>query len=407
MATKWLATAAMALGVGGCAVTAEPADLIVTDVRYYTGTGEGPLTGDIVVRDGAVVAVGLDAAEGYEATDTIDGVGLFAMPGLWDMHAHLRSSENAGLDPQAFLSRGITSVRDPGGYGDRERALTSETSLAIYPSFEMLNGESFAPFQQVVTSEADVDAVVAERAAEGATQIKIHRAFPLGLLPRLVEAARAHGLPVIGHIPLGMHPLAACEAGMAGMEHIGSFLEAYASVTADATGADAALWMLSEEAGPLYRCLADRRVFVTPTLVLYPAVARRRLGDAEWPPEIRDFLANIAAIARRLHTEGVLLLAGTDVSDLEDAPQLVPGTSLHDELVLLQLAGIPARELIVVATGNAARAVGREGETGVIAPGADADFVLLAADPGADIRSTARIVSVFRAGRRVDPAGGE
>ena len=62
---------------------------------------------------------------------------------------------------------------------------------------------------------------------------------------------------------------------MDGIEHVGSLLEAYKSV-AQTTNEQAFAYFDSDEALPLYRCLAERGVEVTPTLVFYRAVARSR-----------------------------------------------------------------------------------------------------------------------------------
>ena len=131
---------------------------------------------------------------------------------------------------------GVEAVHDVGGYGARMTLLNQQVAdgalLApnIYPSYFMLNGQSFAEFQHAVTTEAEVIAAIDELAALGAAQIKIHRALPPALLPVVVKHATAAGLGVTGHIPLGMHPLAACEAGMNTVQHLASFIEAIVSV---------------------------------------------------------------------------------------------------------------------------------------------------------------------------------
>jgi imidazolonepropionase-like amidohydrolase len=157
--------------------------------------------------------------------------------------------------------------------------------------------------------------------------------------------------------------------------------------------------MLSEEAADLYQCLAGRKVFVTPTLVLYPAVARAR-SKAAVPAGTMAFIDGTRRIARRLHDAGVPLLSGTDTSDTGDL-DLHPGSALLDELESLQEAGIPPREILKIATGNAAAALGLEGTVGTIEVGKQADFVLLAQDPGADVRALRSPVAVYRRGSQV------
>lgn len=381
-----------------------PADLVVTGATVHDGQGGAPFVGDLVVRAGRFVAVGPDAAQSFTAARTIDAAGLHAVPGLWDMHAHLRSSNDGGLDPAGFLEHGVTSVRDLGGIGSRvQDVLESDTTRpALYPSFEMLNGESFGPFQRVVDRPESVRAAVADLADRGATQVKIHRALKPALLPHVVEAAAAHGLDVVGHIPLGMHPLEACEAGMGGIEHIAALVESVASVHPGMSNAEASAWLLSNQAEPVYECLAERGVYVTPTLVVYWTIGRSRFGhEADWPEEARQALSDIQAVTLRLHESGVPLLAGTDASDLDDALSIPAGASLVSELEELQAAGIPTAAVLAMATANAAEASGRSGETGALVVGTDADFLLLEHDPLEDLAHLRDPVGVYQEGRRV------
>ena len=234
-------------------------------------------------------------------------------------------------------------------------------------------------------------------------QIKIHRALKPEMLPVVLRIAHARGLAVTGHIPLGVHPLQACELGMDGIEHIGSFGEAYISVTPGATSTAAIDYMLSEASTPLYRCLATKGVEVTPTLVFYTAVARKRTKGKPFPKEFDAFIADTGRIAARLHRSGVTLLAGTDTTDLE-VVDIAPGSSLLDELQLLQEAGIPANEVVVIATANAARTIGVDVAVGTVEAGKTADFLLLAADPGEDVDNFRRLRAVYRDGQAGLPA---
>jgi hypothetical protein len=88
-------------------------------------------------------------------------------------------------------------------------------------------------------------AAINDLARAGAVQTKIHRAFPPELLPSAVRLAREHSLTLTGYVPLGLHPLAAREQGMGGIEHVGSLLEAYLSVPPKRTPNDAIAYLLS------------------------------------------------------------------------------------------------------------------------------------------------------------------
>lgn len=402
-----LALATLACALAACATAAPTADLVVANVTIYDGTGSPPFTGSIVVRGGVIDAIPQANAPPPTAAERVDGAGKYLVPGLWDMHVHTRAGEGAGLDVAAFPKHGVTSVRDLGGYIDRIKALQANIAKgtpgpAIYSSYTTLNGKTFGNFQRAITTEAQANAVVDELAQAGAVQIKVHRALSPDLLPVVLRRAHERGLTVTGHIPLGLHPLKACELGMDGIEHVGSFLEAYISVTPKATPDAAIAYMLSDAAEPLYDCLASRGVEVTPTLVVYPAVARARAKGGAMPEGAQAFIDSVGRIALRLHRKRVTLLAGTDTSDL-DVVEIEPGASLIDELEMMQRAGIPQRDIISIATANAARTLGVAQRTGTIEAGKAADFLLLDADPGIDARHFRKPFAVYRAGSSCIP----
>jgi imidazolonepropionase-like amidohydrolase len=90
-----------------------------------------------------------------------------------------------------------------------------------------------------------------------------------------------------------------------------------------------------------------------------------------------------------------MLLAATDVG----IPTLVPGISLHEELVLLVAAGLTPLEALRAATINPARVLGLAGSLGTIEVGKLADLVLLEANPLNHISNTQRIRAVVSDGR--------
>jgi imidazolonepropionase-like amidohydrolase len=66
------------------------------------------------------------------------------------------------------------------------------------------------------------------------------------------------------------------------------------------------------------------------------------------------------------------------------------------------LSGIPAFEIIKIATLNAAIFLGKEDELGSIEPGKLADMVLLNADPTEDIANVKQIAMVIKGGAIID-----
>ena len=396
-------------GLAGCGQAPVPVDLLVENVTVYSGSNTSTFVGSVAIRDGRFLAITQPDEGSYRASETIDASGLFMIPGLWDAHAHIRSSKERGLDLAKFAEFGVTSIHDLGGYLERLKSVEHDVAKGtipgpnIYSSYFMLNGETFADYQRAVTSEAEIELAIDELANAGAYQIKVHRALSPELLPLVVSLAHEHGIKVTGHIPLGVHPVDACEIGMDGIEHIGSFVEALVSVApeSDTKTQQAFEFLLSGDADSLYECLAGRNIAVTPTLIIYPAIAARRSAGKEMPQEFIDFVAAMNRIAYRMYESNIRLLAGTDVSDFYESMTTKPGESLLEELQMLEDAGIPTADVIKIASVNAAQSIGVGEKTGSIAAGKDADFVLLSADPGESVRNIRSIVAVYQMGRGV------
>ncbi len=65
----------------------------------------------------------------------------------------------------------------------------------------------------------------------------------------------------------------------------------------------------------------------------------------------------------------------------------------------MQAAGIPAADIVLMATRNGARAMGRAGDFGTLEAGRIADLLVLAEDPRTDVRAFRTLTHVMRAGR--------
>ncbi len=97
---------------------------------------------------------------------------------------------------------------------------------------------------------------------------------------------------------------------------------------------------------------------------------------------------------KRLNEAGKdIVAAGTDQTS---------GPALHRELELLAGAGISPADVIVIATRNAARALGRQESLGTIEAGKLADLVLLKADPTRDINNAKLVDTVIKNGQVID-----
>jgi imidazolonepropionase-like amidohydrolase len=98
---------------------------------------------------------------------------------------------------------------------------------------------------------------------------------------------------------------------------------------------------------------------------------------------------------RKIDAAGGIVAVGSDQS-------LGPAT--HREMELLQAAGVPALEVIRMATANGARFLGMEDRLGTIEEGKLADAILLSADPSRDVNNAKAIVAVIKGGALVHEA---
>jgi imidazolonepropionase-like amidohydrolase len=109
-------------------------------------------------------------------------------------------------------------------------------------------------------------------------------------------------------------------------------------------------------------------------------------------PAAQEAFAIQARNLDRLHEAGVPIAFGTDGS----TPWAV-----HQEMEDMVRSGLSPAEVIVAATRTSAELIGM-GDVGTIAPDMSADFIVLDADPLADITNTRLIDAVYLRGERVD-----
>jgi imidazolonepropionase-like amidohydrolase len=98
---------------------------------------------------------------------------------------------------------------------------------------------------------------------------------------------------------------------------------------------------------------------------------------------------------------GGLLVAGTDPTG---GGGVVPGFSNQRALELLVDAGFTPLEAISIGTRNGAWYLGRDASIGTLAPGKQADLLVIDGDPSRTIADVRNVSTVFRQGVGYDPA---
>ena len=106
------------------------------------------------------------------------------------------------------------------------------------------------------------------------------------------------------------------------------------------------------------------------------------------------YLANASDNLRRAAAAGVPIALGTDVNN----PFVYPGYSAHEELSWMVRAGLTPAQALRAATLGSAAMLRSADRIGRIAPGYEADLLLLSRNPLARIENSRSIVGVIADG---------
>lgn len=421
MLTRPIVAAGLTLAVFlGLSLHAQSArgSLAIRDVSIVDGSRVAPHR-TILIREGRIASIG-DATQPAGAAVTIDGAGLYAIPGLIDAHVHLsgRPHDEAVAELKRALDGGITSVFDLAG-DDRETGDLARASLAHEieaPTIRyvgLLAGPAFfkdprvlaaslgfdpgaAPWAQAVTAESDPVRTIAAARGTGASAIKLYAAIDAATAAAMTaEAHRAH-LRVVAHATtFPARPSELVQAGVDMLAHAAYLVWEGSPPSEDykarANGDFVHVPVDSPVMDRVLDLMAAHKTALNPTLWIF----------AEGTPKDALSAQRIAwmdAITGRAAKRGVPIVAGTD--DLLSPRDPLP--TLHRELELLvSTAGLTPAQALESATREAARAMGMEQEWGSLEPGLAADIDLLSANPLDTIGNTRRIAYVIKDGRIV------
>lgn len=432
--------AAMTLLLSACASAPrviEPGEPVTafTNVTLVTEYGGARLDGHTVaVRGDRIIAIAADGALRLpDDAQLIDGEGRLLAPGLADMHVHYFNPAYGAL----FLANGITTVRDPsaGPNGLRLDAATLAGEMAgprVYPSGQLIDGPTSFWGEAVTTDTPEqVRQRVRADAEAGLRAIKLYAELSPEQFAAGVEEARRLGLRIYAHVPRAMSLEQVLAYRVDSIEHLDGFDRALG-----AEGEYSSVRWAAVERSPMPELANEvtaSGVWNTPTLIVLLASSRAfaDIDAADAAPEMRYADAGLRAFWRSyydripegtdlearyrvvlaghqqriamlsaLREAGAPLLIGTDTPN----PYVMPGFSLHEELGFFLEAGFTRRDILRIATLEAARFLEQEGEFGIVAEGARADLLLLDGDPEADLDVLRAPAGVMAGGRWFDAA---
>ncbi|WP_276484024.1 amidohydrolase family protein [Paraflavitalea pollutisoli] len=356
---------------------------------------------EVLIDNGRIKAVGpkLTVPKG---TRVLDYPKATMTPGLIDAHTHLlmvqKLEDNLATDvllnstetrvlraagfAKAYLASGFTTIRDLGNAGQyldvevakaiRRGYIEGPRMLVSGPIISAMDGQFYQlPLQEqeritrleyrVVNGPADAALAVKEHANNMVDVIKVVVfGERMGLsgeeLKAIVTTAHAHRLTVTAHAVSERDVVLALEAGVDGIEHGYSL-------------ADSSL-----------ERMAKRGVYLVPTdpsiqgVIDIEKIQHKPNSDTA---AIRGMLAPLTDRLQRAVKKGVLVVAGSDAYfELKKSR----GDQAKDMLAAYFDEGLSPADVLRTATWNAAQALGRGGQLGVIKPGVIADIVVFNGD---------------------------
>ncbi|MBI4217804.1 MAG: amidohydrolase family protein [Elusimicrobia bacterium] len=378
--------------------------------------------------------------------------GMFAVPGLINAHVHILGTAACepgyGFSPVTILENlrgwarsGFTTVADMGGWPGLVSKIRkwAEADSALGPRVLMagpiVTAEGGYPDYWMPVSARAVGALRFLDAAAGrdvirdlarskadyakvALQEMTYGGKPLPMisgrvLKEFVGLAHQHGLKVMAHALTTVGYKAGLEAGVDAFIHgpqdplpedmIGLFARRQIPIV-PTIWIWKSPWSVPEEGFDSARFAGGVSGQIRKSWDKYlkdyssgnsfpdTLVHEANISKSRAKERIRDLLANLD----RLRKKGAFFVFGTD------APYCFnTAGSSYREMAELKKAGFANREILQMATVNAALFLGREGEIGRLEAGKKADIVLLRKNPLEDLQTLEEPVHVFRDGLEI------
>jgi imidazolonepropionase-like amidohydrolase len=424
-----IATTALSLQPSLAQAPAPGGTIALTGARVIDGTGAAPLAqATIVITNGRIAAVGAPAAVTIPAGATrIDMSGKTIMPGMINAHAHLNIDSEVKTPVRDQLVQRLRTYADFG--------VTTAVSLGSTPADEqegltLRDEQAHGTLDRARLFTGGVNAVgkTPEEARKSVDRlanlkvdiIKYHiNGNPNDMTPdvygALVEQSHRRGLRTAVHVYYLKDAIAALDKGSDIIAH---------SVRDQDVDERFITTLKTRNVGYIPTLTRDLSVFVYETrpaffdepffrrgIALYrkevdvlsdPARQQKTRNDQQ-AQSIKPALQQAMKNLKILSDGGVSIAMGTD-SGAANNPGRWQGYFEHVELEYMIKAGMTPMQVLVAATGGAARVMKLDG-LGTIQSGKWADLLVLNANPLADIRNTRQIHSVWVGGHRLAAAG--
>ena len=418
----FITVAAVAL-LSVAAPAQQPATIAFTGARVIDGTDRAPIdNATILVRGGKIVAVGAASAVTVPSgAQRVPLAGKTVIPGLINAHGHVGntvgmeqghySAENVARDLRTYAAYGITTVFS---LGDDQAAGIAARDAQRTPSLNrarlFVAGPVLAP-----TSPADAVRLVDADAAMKVDIVKIRVDDNLGATPKMapeiykavIDEAHKKGLRVAVHLFYLDDAKAVLNAGADFIAHSVRDLPVDAAFVAMLKRRNVCYCpTLSREistfvyestpswfSDPLFLKHAD----MAAVEALRQPARQQAMANSKSAQRYKAGLEVATSNLKKLADAGVTIAMGTDTGP----PARFQGYFELMELEMMARAGLTPKQVLASATRDAARCMKLDAEIGTLEPNKWADFVVLDADPLADIANVRKISAVYTAGNAV------
>lgn len=418
-------------------LTTRPEGIAITNVNLFDAEKAIILQNmTVLTKDGKITYVGRkESVKVPGGFMTIDGTNKTLMPGMWDMHVHYGGPSDGIL----HLGAGVTNVRDMANTTSLvEIKKQIDEGRLVGPRISSMAGfiDGAGPYAgptgEIINNVDEGIAGVKKYASLGYDQIKLYSSLnPAWVAPIAREAAK-HNMKVSGHIPAYMTAEEAIDAGYTEIQHINMlFLNFYGkdkdtrtpvrfSLVAD----NAAAFDFSSNVFKAFLVkMAEKKIISDPTVAIFeemftsvpgevnpiyaaikdrlPAASQRSVQTfgglpANGKEELyKKSFESCLKFIKAMHDAGITIVAGTDA---------MPGFAYQRELELYAKAGIPANEVLKIATWNGAKVAGKLDQLGSIAVGKIADMILINGDPVINISDIRKVDTVIKEGNLYYPS---